>query len=184
MPRSTEQSYMEIREFLQSRRLPATINDMIEGNVLSRPTLFRLLRPESFGEAAVFGIRVLNNTKPFFFSYDENLILEMLDKVDPEASKDLKQTTAVLTGAAKIVAANAVVLDDIESNVIKALREFRAPYNKDSVLRDNFTKGSASVSDYLKVIDNLNDTFIAEPLKFKAYLISVFVNLAVEKEIS
>jgi len=127
---------------------------------------------------------VLNNTKPFFFSYDENLILEMLDKVDPEASKDLKQTTAVLTGAAKIVAANAVVLDDIESNVIKALREFRAPYNKDSVLRDNFTKGSASVSDYLKVIDNLNDTFIAEPLKFKAYLISVFVNLAVEKEIS
>lgn len=177
MPRSTEQSYMEIREFLQSRRLPATINDMIEGNVLSRPTLFRLLRPESFGEAAVFGIRVLNNTKPFFFSYDENLILEMLDKVDPEASKDLKQTTAVLTGAAKIVAANSVVLDDLETRLIKEFREFRSKYNKDAVLRDNFKQPPISVANYINTIVEIREILEAEPLKFKSFILSTFVTL-------
>lgn len=176
MARSTEQSYALIREYLQSRRLPATIKDMIEANVTSRPTLFRLLRPESFADAAVFGIKCLNNTKPYFFVYDENLILEMLEKVNPEVANQITKQHDVLAGAAKLVAANSVVLDDIERRVIQAVKQHREEYAKDDILRDNFTKIPQSAESYLDTLDRTKEITSADLVKFRTLILSMFVS--------
>jgi hypothetical protein len=180
MGRSTEQSYKTVVDYLKQRKLPATINDMVEANILSRGTVYKLFRPEMFAEMALYGLKPLNDNKPFFFSYDPELQLEILTKVNPEAGELVKEHKAVMTNAANKVAANAVILDPLQRSVLDAFNKFRDSYNKDTVLSDNFKQGPANVESYLEVINTLAETFTAEPIKFQSYILSAFVTMSKE----
>lgn len=177
MGRSTEQSYKVVAQYLQDRRLPATVNDIISANIISRATAYKLFRPELFTDAALYGIKPLNDTKPFFFTYDANLQLEVLGKFDKSAADLIANHKDVLVGAANKVAANAVVLDDINSAIIRAANEFREKYDKDDTLRANFKQPSYSVAGYLNTMIEIREVLEADPLKFKSYILSTFVTM-------
>lgn len=181
MPRSNEASYKNVAMYLQQRKgIPATINDMVAANITSRATLYRLFRPEMFSEMALYGIKPLNNSKPFFFTYDSELQMEILTKVDSTASDLVATHKDVMVNAANKVAANAFVPDAIESQVLGALRKFREAYDKDEVLVANFSQDAAPVGSYLDTMVSIREILEAEPIKFMSYILSTFVTQSKE----
>ena len=175
MPRSTEQSYKAIANYLKTRGLPATLNDIVEANIVSKPTVYRLLRPESFPEAALFGIKALNDTKPYFFGYDASLQLDMLSKVDSKAAEVVKEHKEVMTQAAKQITANAVVLAPDEKRLVERFREHKER-NAHVNFMENFDTKVPDPGRGFYILGEVAPAINNDMDKFRTVLVSMFVS--------
>lgn len=175
MPRNTEASYRDIVDYLQQIKKPATINDMAEANILSKPTLYRLLRPEMFGEMAMYGLVPLNNKKPFFFAYNPKIMEKIARNADKSLADRANQASKVFESAAESITKNATILSPSEQQLIDRFRQ-HAENNTHVEWPRNFAQPPLSVEGYYSTLENVKAAVGEDKDKFRTLLVSMFVS--------
>lgn len=189
MPRNPNVSYEKIAHYLSAVGKPATINDMCSAGIVSRNTAYRLLIDYGAKEqgivdvpmpAKLHGIFAVGKVYPTHYVYhNPGDTAQILDPALAKQYKDLHGAATLLSKAVE----DMPPIDQLDRLLISAFQKHRLN-NVDETLRSNFVRPQASVEQCLELFDNaeLRKVLIAEPIKFRTLLISMFVSSYNESE--
>lgn len=183
MPRNPNTTLEKIAHYLSAVGKPVTIAQIDSAGIATKATCYRLLIDREAKakqkvdvpiQAKIHGIYSVGNHYPAHYMYADPAEQDIAVTHAHLAEKrtELHRVAEKLSDAVS----NVPILDSLEKNLLSAFQNHRETYGNDTSLENNFKQPAMPIEQYYETLNAFKEIAIADPVKFRTLLLSIFMS--------